>query len=143
MGSDWSKRSGKRAMVVEDDALVALVLSEYLDDLGIVTVGAYRDLNQAPAAAISEPLDFALLDVVIRGDLVFPVADALSVRGIPYAFMTGRDAEDLPEKYQYAVCIQKPYTFGHIEQFLNSQFHELGKSLDSGGPSGTVCTTAA
>ena len=118
-----SDLKGLRILVVEDDALVATVLKDYLQDLEISTVGPIPDIERAMISAKIEKFDFALLDVNLRGTMVYPVAEALNLRGIPFALMTGQDAESLPHPYGGLPSIQKPYAFGHIERYLRTVFN--------------------
>ena len=113
---------GLRVLVVEDDPLVAMVLQDYLEELEIITVGPVSDMDTALTTAKVEAFDLALLDVNLAGALVYPVAEALSLRKIPFAFMTGQDADRLPNSYGDLPSIQKPYGFGHIERYLRTTF---------------------
>ena len=113
---------GLRILVVEDDALVATVLQAYLEELEISTVGPIPDVEGAMISATVEAFDFALLDVNLRRAKVYPVVETLSVRGIPFALMTGLDAECLPHPYRSMPSIQKPYAFGNIERLLRTAF---------------------
>jgi len=114
---------GLRILVVEDDALVAMVLKDYLEELEISTVGPIPDVERAMISATVEAIDFALLDVNLGGAKVYPVAETLGVRGIPFALMTGLDTESLPHPYRSMPNIQKPYAFGNIERLLKAAFN--------------------
>jgi DNA-binding response OmpR family regulator len=87
--------TNKRVLVVEDEILVALLVEDMLADAGCVVVGPFSRVPQALAAAKTEPIDIALLDVNVAGEMVFPVAHALEERGIPFLFVTGYYPESL------------------------------------------------
>ena len=60
-----------------------------LEDLGCEVVGPFGRIDQALAAVQATAVDAAVLDVNVRGEMVFPVAEALKARGVPMVFCTG------------------------------------------------------
>src|SRR4051794_32616823 len=80
---------GPRVLVVEDEALVAFELEDIINEGGFDVVGPANALDSALAAAEREPIDAAVLDINLRGELSFPVAYALRDRRIPFFFLTG------------------------------------------------------
>jgi two-component sensor histidine kinase/CheY-like chemotaxis protein len=111
----WTNRGGlpPRVLVAEDEALLALELETGLRELGCEVVGPARSLAEAQRLAETEPrLAAAVLDVNLGGgELVFPVADALAARGIPYLLATGYgSAGPLEGRDAGAVAVlRKPY----------------------------------
>jgi CheY-like chemotaxis protein len=103
----WLK--GKRILVVEDEALIAVMVEDMLTDMGSVVVGPAATIEQALALARSEDIDGAVLDVNVRGERIDPVADALSARGVPMLFATGYGEVRLASGAA-ATVIDKPYT---------------------------------
>ena len=77
-----------RVMLAEDQALVAMALEGMLVDLGCVVIGPYARLAAALAAARSELLDGAVLDINLAGERSFPIAGQLRARQIPFFFLT-------------------------------------------------------
>ena len=65
-------------------------------------------------------IDFAILDVNLGGQPIFPVAEALSRRGTPFAFATGYGAAGLPEQWRDRLTLQKPFSTADIEAALAS-----------------------
>ena len=81
---------GKRILIVEDEALVAMELQFAFEDEGAEVVGPAQSLMKALETATHDSdIDLALLDVDIAGENVFPVAELLRRRGVPFAFHTG------------------------------------------------------
>lgn len=99
----------KRVLVVEDEFLLGLSLLEDLTQAGACVVGPVSTLGEALAAASCEAFDLALLDINIRGEMSFPVADALLARNVPLIFLTGYDVEVLPERLRQLPRLGKPY----------------------------------
>jgi CheY-like chemotaxis protein len=80
-------RSGCRILVMEDDGMLAMDISDTLDELGHLVVGPARTVKDALARIESEPIDVALLDINLgNGETSYPVAEMLRRRGVPFAF---------------------------------------------------------
>lgn len=116
--------AGHRILVVEDDMLIAVLIEEVLQELGCVVVGPVGKLDAALHLAGSEALDAAILDVNIRGGLVFPVAERLRARGIPFAFASGYGDWALPEALQNQPRLTKPFTAHELEMQVMSLHHQ-------------------
>jgi|SRR6185312_2053826 len=100
---------GLRVLVVEDEMLVALLLQEMLAVFGCAVVGPVGRLQKAIDMAKREALDLAILDVNINGREVYPVAEVLAARGIPFVFATGYGKGGLRPTYRDCPTLQKPF----------------------------------
>ncbi|NBC32907.1 MAG: response regulator [Alphaproteobacteria bacterium] len=99
-----------RILIVEDEFLQAELIAHTLASRGYEIVGPFRRLEAAVAAAGREAIDVALLDINIDGQLIYPVADQLFDRDIPYAFISANDNAVLaPERHKRAASLRKPY----------------------------------
>ena len=115
---------GRRILVVEDEALVAMLLETMLEDMGFVPVGPVDDIDTALEVLRNDPrLDGALLDVNVAGREVFPVAEALKAKGVPFVFSTGYGEGGLPDDWRGHPTIQKPFTEDAVRDAL---FQALG-----------------
>ena len=92
--------SGNRVMIVEDEALVAMVVTELLTTLGCTVVGPFSRCSDAIAAIEADEIDAAILDVNLDGEMVYPLADMLAHRGVPFIFVTGYGAESIDRPLQ-------------------------------------------
>jgi DNA-binding LytR/AlgR family response regulator len=72
-------------------------------------VGPYCNLAQASAALLHESIDLAVLDINLNGTMVYPLAEELATRGIPFLFLTGYGALDLPAAFRSLPRVSKPY----------------------------------
>ena len=86
----------KRILVVEDEFLIALDISDALEQGGLVVIGPLASVRDALAALEREHVDGALLDANLGGEPVGPLADALFARRVPFAFVSGYGREQLP-----------------------------------------------
>ena len=111
--------SGRRVLLVEDEALVAMLLETILEDMGCTPVGPAGTVEDGLAmVADPAPLDAALLDVNVAGRQVFPVAEALKARGVPFVFSTGYGESGLPDAWRGHATVQKPFTESAIRAAL-------------------------
>jgi len=112
---------GRRLLVVEDEYLIAADLTASLESLGVEVIG--------PAASVDEALflvetnggrlDGAVLDINLRDERVYPVADVLTARGVPFIFTTGYDAIALPNSYAGAPRCEKPVDKAQLVRWLS------------------------
>lgn len=103
-----NKLRGIRILLVEDEIMIALEIAEALKQEGADVAGPFLTLDAAMAAAQTEAIDLAILDIDLRGEEVFPAAELLRARGIPFLFYTGRpDREQLRGPFATVpVCIK-------------------------------------
>jgi DNA-binding response OmpR family regulator len=97
-------------LVVEDDYLIAADLAEHLAEFGVEVIGPVCSVEAALnlVNTLSVELDGASLDVNLRGERVYPVADALRARHVPFVFSTGYDAGVVPPPYRDIPRCAKP-----------------------------------
>lgn len=110
--------NGKRVLVVEDESLVAMLLETILEDMGCTPVGPASSVDEAVGMIAAEQIDAALLDVNVAGQQVFPAAEALKARGVPFVFSTGYGEGGLPDAWRGHPTIQKPFTENTIRDAL-------------------------
>lgn len=99
----------KRALLVEDEGVVALLIESMLVDLGYEVLGPVPRLAKALDIAHSETFDVAVLDVNLNGTPSFALADVMIEKGIPFVFATGYGAPGLPDYLRGAAVLQKPF----------------------------------
>ena len=99
----------RRVLLVEDEMLVSLLIEDVLVEQRCTVVGPYAHLADALTAARAEALDLAVLDVNITGGRVYPVAEVLEGRGIPFVFLSGYGENAIPREHpDWQVC-SKPF----------------------------------
>ena len=96
-------------LVVEDEFIIALDLSETVEDLGYALEGPFADKKSAFSAIQDEMPDAAILDVYTSDGEVFPLADALVEAGVPIVFHSGHvTPEEVIQRYPDAQACAKP-----------------------------------
>ena len=110
---DWCHRVGPlkgiRILVAEDEFLVGIQLEGDLRSAGCSIVGPFSTLEMATQVSRREQFDLAILDINLNGSMVYPSADELSARGIPFIFLSGYVSANLPERFRWSLQIAKPH----------------------------------
>ena len=116
---DKRQLAGRRILIVEDEYFIADDLAQVLARFGAEIVGpvATRD-GALGLLATAEPVDLAVLDINLRSESVFPVADLLTERGVPFVFATGYDQASIPAQYQHVPRWEKPVAPAALAQAL-------------------------
>ena len=112
----------RRVLIVEDEVLISILIEDALADLGIEVAGDAGTLEEALTHAEAGNFDCAILDLHIKGKDVFPVAEALAARGVPFVFATGYGQSGLPEQYRARPVLQKPFKAPELERALAKDF---------------------
>jgi CheY-like chemotaxis protein len=113
--------AGKRVLLVEDDALVAMLLEDTLIDCGCVVVGPVAKVAEALVLAEAGALDAAIMDVNVGGEKAYPVAEALDARGIPFLLVSGYGQSAIPSgKPGWRACA-KPFKNEDLVRMLREQ----------------------
>jgi CheY-like chemotaxis protein len=99
----------QRVLIVEDEIVVALFLEDLLAEFGYEVAGVAARLEEAMARAEAPDFAVAVLDVHLNGRDVFPLADRLAERGLPFIFATGYGARGIPERHASRPVLQKPF----------------------------------
>jgi two-component sensor histidine kinase/DNA-binding response OmpR family regulator len=118
--------AGNRLLLVEDEALTGMMMCDMLTDLGFDVIGPFARLDDAMAAVGREDFQAAVLDVNLDGEMVYPVADAVVARGVPFVFVTGYSAEGIDRRFAQVPVLQKPIE----RQMLQSVFCNGGRRDD-------------
>lgn len=101
--------NGRRILVVEDEALIAMLVEDALLDAGAEVLGPAATVEEALALFESSEPEAAVLDINLAGQASTPVADALADRGVPFVVATGYGAAGLPERHRGVPVLAKPY----------------------------------
>lgn len=110
---------GKRVLVVEDEALIAMELGERLSELGYQVVGPALTFEDADQLIASETPDAALLDANLAGRSSVELGAKLHAKGVPFAFCTGYDkVKDLPPQLAKTLTLTKPISDDDLKAAL-------------------------
>jgi CheY-like chemotaxis protein len=125
MDKNTAVLKGRRVLVVEDSPVVGPFTADALEELGCIVIGPAPNMAAARECVETAEIDAALIDVHIRGERAFALCDMLDARGIPFAMTSGYADWQVPEKWEHAPRLPKPYTVDQVERVLKQM-------LDSG-----------
>jgi DNA-binding response OmpR family regulator len=114
-------------LLVEDEAMVAMMVEKVLADFGLHVVGPYCTIDDAMRAVREIPLDAAILDINLDGQSVYPVVDVLIANGVPTAFISGYGPESVDRRFQHIPLMQKPLD----RQVLLDLFNLVGREKEA------------
>lgn len=121
-----------RVLVVEDEALLAMTLEDWLVEWGFEVVGPAMTLAEASELATGASFDVAILDVNIGGEVSYGVAALIEERGIPFIFATGYGSPSAEEGRSGATVVHKPYRVAELRDAVDAA---LCRRLEGGNPS--------
>jgi DNA-binding response OmpR family regulator len=125
-GSVRSRSATRRILLVEDEFLTAALLGDELAEAGFRIVGPFGTLASARAAAGTEDFDLALLDVNLRGELVYPLAEDLVAHGVPVVLVSGYTAADLPAALRGLPRLSKPHDSDALVRTIERELRSRG-----------------
>ena len=121
-------RNGGKVLLVEDESTVALMVEEFLSELGLRVVGPFGSVDDAMRALRETSPDAAVLDINLGNKSVYPVADVLLEKKVPVAFISGYGAEAVDPRYAHLPLVQKPID-RRVLVDLFSPYGVIGDSL--------------
>jgi CheY-like chemotaxis protein len=109
-------------LVVEDNLLIAMETESLVEDCGCTVVGPARSVSDALHVAGHTGLEGAVLDINLDRERVWPVADVLEARGVPFVFATAYNGADVPERFTHRTLLTKPLE----RESLREALREIG-----------------
>jgi CheY-like chemotaxis protein len=105
--------------LVEDEALIRLMLAEMMSELGHVVVAEASNIEIAQRLAETADFNLAVLDISVAGCNIWPVAETIERRGLPFLFMSGYGGDSLPEAFHDRPLLNKPCTIQKLKQAID------------------------
>ncbi len=115
-----SEKPRCRVLVVEDEAVIAMLVEDMVSDFGSEVVGPVATITEALRLARDAELDAAILDVNVGGAVIFPVADTLQERGVPVIFATGYGSGTMPQRFSASPTLPKPFAYETLAAALRA-----------------------
>jgi CheY-like chemotaxis protein len=119
-----------RVLVVEDEALIAMLVEDMIHDSGGEMVGSAGTLSDAVDLARTAQADVALLDLDLKGTLAYPAADVLRERGMPIVFTSGYGSHGVIERFRDCPILDKPFDQHSLEQAIDTALKSNAGSPD-------------
>jgi CheY-like chemotaxis protein len=112
--------NGLSILVVEDEAVTAIDTACTIVRAGGTVVGPAYSLNEAFEEIEHARIDVALLDINLRNERVFRLADALADRGVPIVFLSAEVWPVIPERHAGCRRVSKPVSASSMIAALRS-----------------------
>jgi CheY-like chemotaxis protein len=106
--------------LVEDEALIRMMLAEMIEELGHRVVAEAGNIQDAQVLAETAIFDLAILDINIAGHSIGPVVEIIDKRGLPFLFVSGYGSDGLPRPFRGRPVLQKPVLMGKLGETINS-----------------------
>jgi PAS domain S-box-containing protein len=120
--------SKKRIFLVEDEALIGIMMRDLLTEFGLSVIGPVHSVKEGMSVIATQNFDCAILDLNLRGEQVYPLAQALAEKSIPFVFATGYDSEAVDHAYSAVRVLQKPIARDDLEDALRETLGSFGPS---------------
>jgi PAS domain S-box-containing protein len=112
--------AGEEVLLVEDEPLIGMMLTDMLSELGLKVDGPHTTVADAAVAAKGGGVKAAILDVNLNGEKIYPVAEILSERNIPFIFITGYGGDSIDPRFANVALLQKPIERQKLRDILLS-----------------------
>ena len=122
--------AARRILIVEDETMIAMMIEDFLTELGWDVAGLAGAKEQALAMAGEANIDAAVLDVNLNGHDTFAVADILRARHIPFVFATGYGTDGIAERFKGVPTLTKPFQRGELDRALGQAMAEACSSSE-------------
>ncbi len=110
MTADPHPCANRSVLVVEDEAVISMLIEDMLGELGCGDIRCVGTLKAGLAAIEAKHPDLVILDVNLGGTPAFPIAERLAAAGVPFLFTTGYGAAGLPPEWAGRPVLQKPFS---------------------------------
>jgi CheY-like chemotaxis protein len=120
-GAGEAPRTARRVLLVEDEAIVAMMLEDMLAGMGYQPEGPAMSVASAMGFLDAGGIDAAILDINVGGGSSEAIADRLRALGLPFAFATGYAAAP-SGRFEGTPLLQKPYSEDELKRVLDGFF---------------------
>jgi CheY-like chemotaxis protein len=107
-------------LLVEDEVMIRMMVADMLEELGLSVAAEAGDIEDAIKLAESAHFDIAILDVNVKGKFIWPVAELIKARRLPFIFATGYGASGVPKEHSDRPVLQKPFQLQVLANAIRS-----------------------
>ncbi len=119
---------GVSIFLVEDEALIRMMIVEMLEELGHRVVAEAGSIQAAEPLARTSVFDLAVFDINIAGFNISPIAEIVAARGLPFIFVTGYGPAGRPVLFEDKPVLRKPFLISDFATFINSALSDSSRA---------------
>lgn len=121
--------AGQRILIAEDNYLSAMALADHFRSARAEVLGPFPTLETAECHAGGA--DLAVLDIDLRGQRVFRLADSLVRANIPFVFFSGLDLGEIPTRFADVARLSKPCSEEDAQDLAQTVLSGQERSLET------------
>jgi CheY-like chemotaxis protein len=111
---------GLSVFLVEDEALIRMMIVEMLEELGHRVVAEAGSIDMAEPLARTSTFDLGIFDINVGGPIITPIAEIVAARGLPFVFVSGYGSEGRPPSFRDRPVLRKPFLIEHFAEMINA-----------------------
>ena len=111
---------GKSVFLVEDEALIRMMIVEMLEELGHRVVAEAGSIKKAEPLSRTSEFDLAVFDINIGGFNISPIAEIVAARSLPFVFVSGYGPAGRPVLFADRLILRKPFLIEHFADMIDS-----------------------
>jgi len=111
---------GLSVFLVEDEALIRMMIADMLEELGHRVVAEAGSIDKAEPLARNSAFDLGVFDINVGGPIITPIAEIVAARGLPFVFVSGYGSEGVPPSFGDRPVLRKPFLIEHFEETINA-----------------------
>ncbi|MBR1092036.1 response regulator [Bradyrhizobium manausense] len=115
-------------LVIEDEALIRMMLIEMIEEVGHSVVAEAGDVGKGAVLATNAEFDLAILDINVGGDTIEPIASTIARRGKPFFFVSGYGSSGVPEAFKSTLVVRKPCLLTELRSAIDSALSPLASN---------------
>lgn len=112
------KPSPLTVLIIEDEAMIALMLEDSMSVLGHRVCAVAGTLEEARRQVANGGFDLAIVDCHLKGEDAWPAVDMLVRANIPFILSSGGSLGDMPSAHAHRPLLSKPYSMAAISDAL-------------------------
>jgi CheY-like chemotaxis protein len=110
--------------LVEDEALIRMMIADMVEELGHRVVAEAGSIQAAEPLARTTVFDLGILDINIGGFNISPIAEIIDGRGLPFIFVSGYGPRGRPVLFSDRPVLQKPFLISKFAEMINSSLDD-------------------
>lgn len=118
---------GASVFVVEDEAMIRMMIVEMLEELGHRVVAEAGSIRTADPPARTAAFDLAVFDINVAGSNISPIAEIVAARGLPFIFVSGYGSAGVPVLFKDKPVLRKPFMIEDFADMINSVMGDKSK----------------